>query len=54
MSLKYEQVRLLIEHGADISARAHDGETPLHGAARQGHAIDAGTSTLLAGDTAKG
>jgi uncharacterized protein len=33
-----ELVRLLIERGADVTARRKDGMTPLHGAAWRGHA----------------
>lgn len=31
-------VALLVEHGADVTARRQDGMTPLHGAAWRGHA----------------
>jgi len=30
--------QLIREHGADVSARSVDGSTPLHWAAREGHA----------------
>lgn len=47
-------VRLLVDHGADVSARRKDGMTALHGAAWRGHAavaqalLDAGADPSAA------
>jgi len=32
-----EVVRILVEHGADVTARDNNGKTPLHAASRNGH-----------------
>jgi ankyrin repeat protein len=36
-SASFEIVQLLVDHGADVSARQHGGWTPLHAAADRGH-----------------
>lgn len=47
-----ELVRLLAQHGADVSAPRLDGMTPLHGAAWRGHAMVAAVLLDLGADPA--
>lgn len=36
MNSSYDQVKMLIERGADVNAVCHDGSTPLHAACDMG------------------